>query len=508
MPLILEADRPRATLRDGGLYSPENIMAQEGREIDASTQLGRGWTSSGLSEDAHGLLAKARSAYDSGDMRGGEVLEQQGRDLLSRSQQWAPTVRNLTDVTGLRSGFDWAGGALGGVRSSVAPFLGGVVGAGVGAVAAPFTAGVLNPMTGARIGSVLAGGASEYNEGVAGAMMDPTIRATRTMGEIGNAGLVKSVINSALEAVVPFGVTKSLIKGGGKQAAEALAEKKLGSYVAKNVGKDMATEGLTEGTQSLVGQGTQNQLLDKDITDFDYKQALNEAAAGAMAGGGMGLASAGADVAHAKLGAVGDTVADIKADPLGKVLDAGVSLAGKAGQKVTELEHYLDNREQLKSGKTQDEIDRDTYEKIMGKPFTSAADPSGVEESHLPAAELVAKRKEQARAEGWDGTGDWLTFSRKQKEDRDTKASVADTDEFLSALEGKKSKSSLMRPTLTDDFGEQEGRNMSGDVRTDDFGNAVRSDTWDSGFKADNSTKTRLAKEGVDAVEATKTAAG
>ena len=474
MPLILEADRPRATLRDGDLYSPENIAAQEGREIEASTQLGRGWTSAGLSEDANGLLAKARAAYAAGDTRGGQVLEQQGRDVLSRAQQWAPTVQNLTDVTGLRSGFDWASGALGGVRSSVAPFLGGVAGAGLGAVAAPFTGGVVNPMVGARIGSALAGGASEYDEAVAGAMMDPTIRATRTMDEIGNAGLVKGGLNSVLEAAVPFGLTKSLVVGGGKKAAEALAEKKLGSYVAGNVAKDMATEGATETAQSLVGQGTQNQLLDKNIADFDYKQALNEGAAGAVAGGGMGLIGAGADVGHAKLDGAKEVVSDIKEDPFGKVLDAGVNLAGKAGQKITELEHYLDNREQLKSGKTQDEIDRDTYEKIMGKPFTSAADPSGVEESHLPASELVAKRKEQARAEGWDGTGDWLAFSRKQKDDRDTQASVADTDEFLSALAGKKSKSSLMRPTLTDDFGEQEGRDMTDDRVTDDFGTQRR----------------------------------
>lgn len=479
MPLDIVAPQP-LKLSDAYLsgYTPASLAQDQQYDIDGSSQLKRGWEAAGMGEDANSLLTKARSAYEAGDHQSGAALEQQGRDLLSRAQQWAPTVQNMTDVTGLRSGMDWAAGSLGNLRSSVKPFLGGVVGAGVGLAAAPFTSGVINPMTGARIGSALAGGQSEYEEAVGNAMMDPTIRATRSMQDIDNAAMVKGGINAALEGLVPFGLTKSLLAGGGKKAAEALAEKKLAGYVAKNVGKDMALEGATEASQSLVGQGAQNHLLNKDIADFDYKQALNEGAAGAIAGGGMGLIGAGGEVAHAKLGAglgaAKDTVNDIKADPFGKVLDAGVNLAGKAGQKITELEHYLDNREQRKSGKTQDEIDRETFEKVMGKPFTSAADPSGVEESHLPASELVAKRKEQARAEGWDGTGDWLAFSRKQKEERDTKATAADTDEFLNALAGKKSKSSLMRPTLTDDFGEQEGRDMMDDKVTDDFGTQRR----------------------------------
>ncbi len=481
MPIELNTTPSRLSLRDAvtDLYSPENIAANEAGQINASTQFGRGWTSAGMSEDANSLLTKARSAYEAGDHQSGAALESQGRDLLTRSQQWAPTVQNITDVTGLRSGMDWAGGALGNLRSSVKPFVGGVAGTAVGALAAPLTGGALNPVTGARIGSALAGGQSEYEEAVGNAMMDPTVRATRSMQDIDNAAMVKGGINAALEGLVPFGLTKSLLAGGGKKAAEALAEKKLAGYVAKNVGKDMALEGATEASQSLVGQGAQNHLLNKDIADFDYKQALNEGAAGAIAGGGMGLIGAGGEVAHAKLdagvGAAKDTVNDIKADPFGKVLDAGVNLAGKAGQKITELEHYLDNREQLKSGKTQDEIDRETFEKVMGKPFTSAADSSGVEESHLSPSELVAKRKEQASAEGWDGTGDWLAFSRKQKEERDTKATAADTDEFLNALAGKKpeSKSSMMRPTLTDDFGEQEGRDMSADRVTNNNGDVV-----------------------------------
>lgn len=480
MPLDIVAPQP-IKLSDAylGGYTPASLAQDQQYDIDSASQVQRGWESAGLGEDANSLSAKARAAYASGDHQLGAALEQQAADLVNRSAQWAPTVQNFTDINGLRSGIDWAGGALGGIRTSVKPALAGAIGTGAGALLG-LRAG--NPALGARVGgflgSTIGGYDSEYNEAAAGAMNDPTIRATRSMQDIDNAAMVKGGVNAALEGLVPFGLTKSLLAGGGKKVAEALAEKKLAGYVAKNVGKDMALEGATEASQSLVGQGAQNHLLNKDITDFDYKQALNEGAAGAIAGGGMGLIGAGGEVAHAKLdagvGAAKDTVSDIKADPFGKVLDAGVSLAGKAGQKVTELEHYLDNREQLKSGKTQDEIDRETYEKVMGKPFTSAADPSGVEESHLPASELVAKRKEQARAEGWDGTGDWLAFSRKQKEDRDTKAAVADTDEFLSALEGKKSKSSMMRPTLTDDFGEQEGRDMMDDTVTDDFGTQRR----------------------------------
>lgn len=469
MPLDIVTPQP-LKLSDAYLsgYTPESLAQDQQYDIDGSTQIRRGWESSGLGEDANSLSAKARAAYELGDNKLGAVLEQQANDLSRQAAQWAPTVQNFTDINGLRSGIDWMGGAMGGLRTSVKPALGGIVGAGVGGLVG-LRAG--NPVLGARVGgylgSTVGGFDSEYNEAVAGGMNDPTVRATRSMDEIGNAALVKGGINSALESLVPGKLGGDIVAGAGKK----LARNQIMANAAKRIGEAGVTEGVTEAAQSLVGQGAQNQLLAKDITDFDYTQALNEGAAGAVGGMGMGAAGAVSDAARAKLGAVGDTVADIKADPFGKVLDAGVALAGKAGQKITQMEHYLDNREQLKSGKTQDEIDRDTYEKVMGKPFTSAADPSGVDESHLPASELVAKRKEQARAEGWDGTGDWLAFSRKQKEDRDTQAAVADTDEFLSALEGKKSKSSMMRGTADE-------------------------------------TRQAAMKEGVDAVEATKTAAG
>lgn len=467
------ADAPDLTLSTG--YDPAYEQWKTANAIAGSNQIERGWQSSGLGEQANSLSAKARAAYAAGDHQLGAALEREAGDLVNRSAQWAPTVQNFTDINGLRSGIDWAGGALGGIRTSVKPALGGIVGAGVGGLAG-LRAG--NPGLGARVGgylgSTLGGYDSEYNEAVAGAMNDPTVRATRTMQDIDNAAMVKGGINSALESLVPGKLGGDIVAGAGKK----LARNQLVANAAKHIGEAGLTEGVTEGAQSLVGQGAQNHLLNTDLTNFDYQQALNEAAAGAVGGMGMGVVGAGSDAVRANLdaslGAARDTVNGIKEDPFGKVLDAGVNLAGKAGQKITELEHYLDNREQLKSGKTQDEIDRDTYEKIMGKPFTSAADPSGVEESHLPASELVAKRKEQARAEGWDGTGDWLAFSRKQKEDRDTQASAADTDEFLNALAGKKSKSSLMRPTLTDDFGEQEGRDMTEDRVTDDHGDVTR----------------------------------
>jgi hypothetical protein len=58
---------------------------------------------------------------------------------------------------------------------------------------------------------------------------------------------------------------------------------------------------------------------------------------------------------------------------------------------------------------------------------------------------------------------DFMTGIGKQSADHKEQKS---TDDFLSGL-GQKSKKSMMRPTLTDDFGEQEGRAMTNDTVTD-----------------------------------------
>lgn len=468
-----------------------------GSEIAQASQFNRGWQSAGIGEDANALMSKALAARMAGDHASGDILEQQARDLHEQGAQWAPTVKNMTDVNGIGSAVDWVGGAMGNMRSSVMPAVGGLAGAAIGGVA-----GALSPMPGgaavgarygAGLGSALLGGKTEYDEAVSNAMMDQQIRNTRTYEDIHNAALVKGGINAGLEGLVPFSMTKSLLGVAGKQVAKGGALKAVG----KEVGKNMLTEGATEGTQSLVGQGAENWLKRKDLTDFDYKQALNEAAAGAVAGGGMGAITGAADVAHSGIGKGVDKAREIKNDPVGTILDAGVDLAAKAGTAKAKLENYFDERELKAKGLTQDEIDQGRLEQIQktlaGKSDLTSTSPFTDEENAMDAPTFNAHHEGKLKADaatilkaGRDSTDaekslaaeyvggkiDAVEFQTRLHQVQNDKVAEKETDALLTGL-GQKSKKSMMRTTLTDDFGEQEGRNRKQDSVTDSFGNEI-----------------------------------
>lgn len=419
-------------------------------EIENSSQFNRGWQSADAGEDAGSLLWKANRAYAEGDDAGGAAYEQQGRDAMARAQMWAPTVQNLTDVNGLRSALDWAGGAAGNVRSSVKPAVGGLIGAGLGAAASRFTGGRINPANGAQLGSFL-GGYDMMAEGEnASAMVDPTIRATRSMDEIANAARGSGVVQGALESIVPAKLAASVVGHGGDVIKGQIA-KGIGKRIATDAGEEFATEFL----QNPVSDVTQNYLKGEPLGDVDWKAALNAGAAGAVGGGMMGGGGAAMDVAHDKLRSagekVGDKVSEVKSDPLGSVLDAGTAAVRKAGELTARAENYFDTKDKLAAGMTQDEIDRELLTSMMGERTRSAADPVGADEGHMTDAELVAKRREQAVADGWDGSGDWLEHSRRVKQERDQKAEAESTDDFLRTIDGEKAgtKKSMMHPSTS-----------------------------------------------------------
>lgn len=364
-------------------------------EVENSSQFNRGWQSAGASEDAGSLLWKANRAYAAGDDLGGAAYEQQGRDAMSRAQMWAPTVQNLTDVDGLRSAIDWAGGAAGNIRSSVKPALGAVAGTGLGLLASRFTGGRVNPANIGQLGSFL-GGYDMMTEGEnASAMVDPTIRATRSMDEIANASRGSGVVQGALESIVPAKLGTSLL-GQGAGVVKGQVAKGIGKRMATDAAEEFATEFL----QNPVSDVTQNYLKGEPLGDVDWKAALNAGAAGSIGGLTMGAGGAAMDVAHDKVrGAgekVGDKVGELKSDPLGSVLDAGTAVVRKAGELSARAENYFDTKDKLDSGMTQDEIDRELLTSMMGERTRSAADPVGADEGHLSDSELVAKRREQA----------------------------------------------------------------------------------------------------------------
>ncbi len=501
MPLELNVGQPastlplnveRATLRDAA-----------GLEIAQSNQFNRGWQSAGMNEDASKLMWKANRAEEGGDLESAAVFEQQGRDLMRQGQQWAPTVQKLTDVNSVESFGDWAGGAMGNLRSSIRPALGGLAGAAVGLAAAPFTAGVINPMTGARIGATLAGYDTMTESNVAEMMMDEKIRANRSAAEIGNTARLAGGVQGALEGIVPAGVAGSVVGLGGRKAAAEIAKNGLLKTAGKRIGVDAAEEFATEFAQNPVGDVAQNYLRDENLDNIDWQGAFNAGAAGAVAGGGMGAMSAGFDAAHAGLGKVVDKTVDtgakVKADPVGAILDAGVDLAAKAGTLKAKAENWFDERELKSKGYTQDEIDQGRLGEIQaalsGKSDLTSTSPFTEEENAMDAPSFNAHHENKLKADaatilkaGRDSTQeektlaasfasgsiDAVEFQTKLHQAQANKQGEKETNELLKGL-GQGSKKSMMRPTLTDDFGEQEGRAMTGDTVTDNFGDQAGS---------------------------------
>lgn len=316
------------------LSAPENIARQQQYALDSTTQLGRGWKSAGLSEDAQALLDAANDAGRRGDRGLQAALEMQGRDRFAQAAQWAPTTQRLTDVNSVGSAMDWVGGALGNARSSIQPAAGSVVGTGLGAAAGML---LKNPGAGARIGGFLGGAGAGYNtmanENVASAMMDPQIRATRSLQEIKDVGRVVGAAQAIPEALVPMGVARSLAGMGGKEAAGEIAKRGAARHIAGAAGVDALGEFGTEFVQNPMGDVGKNYLRGDPLGNIDWKEAVNAGAAGAVAGGGMGVVSGVADAAHAKLqNNVVQPTKELVNDPLGKASDFISDAGGKLGE--------------------------------------------------------------------------------------------------------------------------------------------------------------------------------
>lgn len=470
-------------------------------EIANSSQFNRGWQSADIGEDANSLMWKANEAAVSGDLQTAAILKQQGTDLMRQAQQWAPTVRDMTDINSVGSAVDWAGGAMGNLRSSVKPALGGLAGAAVGGLGGALIGGVPGAAAGMNWGSRVGAGLAGYNtmtEGnAADMMMDSGI--TSTPQEIANAARGAGAVQGVLESVVPAGVAGSVVGLGGRKAAAEIAKNGLLKTAGKRIGLDAAEEFATEFAQNPVGDIAKNYLKGEDLTNIDWKAAVNAGAAGAVGGAGMGAMGAGADALHAQLGKGVDKAKEIKNDPLGAVLDAGVDLAAKAGTAKAKLENYFDERELKKAGLTQDEIDQGRLEQIQatlaGKSDIKSTSPISEEENLMDApsfnAHHEAKLKDDAATilkAGRDSTDaerdiaskfasgnmDAVEFQTRLHQVQQEKAAAKQTDDFLTGL-GQKSKKSMMRPTLTDDLGEQEGRAMTNDTVTDNFGNSAGS---------------------------------
>lgn len=457
------------------LYSPQNLAANQAAQIAGASQIGRGWESAGLAGRAGELWTDSVNAQIDGDQQNAAVLASQARDLQQQASAWAPTVQNFSDITGLRSGLDWAGGALGNLRTSVAPALGGLAGAAVGTV----LGGPAGAAAGGFTGASLAGYDAGANEAIAQAMNDPDIRAARTPQEILNVGRMKGLGESVLEAIVPTILGGKLVGQGVKKAVGA----GFGGAAAR-IGKEAAvggaTEFATEGAQSLGGQTAQNYLAGRNLTDYDYTQAANEGMAGLVGGGVMGSVGGAADVAYDRLGKGVARAQEIKADPAQFIADKAIDLSRMAGTGIGKAEPVVKNVFDWMT-----DSKRRTYDDLTNP---NVPDANVDAYAHEWATHVLATQKEHPQADVQAAAeylrdiakpGALSTYRLKIEANRNENLQTNDYSNIadeISKRTGKqtgKTKSSKMRGTLTDNFGEQEGRDPLDDVLMDDFGNQV-----------------------------------
>ncbi len=341
MAITLRQQDPIELVSNTGGLAAVDPITQQRTLASGSSQFGRGWESAGLNEEASALMFESNRAASSGDLLRAASLKQQGLDRMAQAQQWAPRVSRLSDVNGIEDAADWAGGALGNIRSSVRPALGGVVGAGLGAVAGlPFGPGGIATGAGwgARLGAGYAGYDTMTDANVAQSMMDPTIAATRTPDEIASVGRKAGAVQGVLESIVPGGLAKAGVGLASGAARKQIAEQGLKKYLGKQIGVNAAEEFATEFAQNPVGDVAQNYLAGRELGDIDWKEALNAGAAGAVAGGGMGAAGGAISAGYAGIGAGAEKTVEV-ADKVksGEIITDGIYAAGKAKPKLEEL---------------------------------------------------------------------------------------------------------------------------------------------------------------------------
>ena len=361
-----------------------NFNADQAFQSSISSELSKGWTSAGLSEKGNALLDQANNAYRSGDEATGRAIEAEGVRTLEQARIWSPSVQRASDIQDLGGAVKWGMGALAsGVRSTLPSSAGAVVGGAIGGLAT-------RSLRGAQIGAGIGAGSAGYNqmanETIGEAMMDPSIRATKGYQEIKDTGRVSGALQAPLEAIVPGvmgGAVLGLTKGLGKAG--------IGRAVAAGMGTGAVTEAGTEFAQDLVGQGAMNSLRDKPLTqDLDYRQALDSAAAGAVAGGGMGAAGGAMTGLHARGAGLVDQGKDVVNNP-GQLLDKGAVLAGDALGKA---HNAIDKAKSKLSGS----LDEFIASRVVDPDRHALLAPMTEEEANLSGQELVDRFTPKAQA--------------------------------------------------------------------------------------------------------------
>lgn len=232
-----------------------------------------------------------------GESLGIESLTDYGRDVREGNEAEAgANAKKLefTDISDSGGIVDWLQATIGETLAQAAPSI-----ASASAVAT----------AGAAIGSVVPGLGTAFGGtigGLLGAFIPSYVLGVgEVQGEIKRRGgtnpsaaFIGGSAIAALDSVLPGKIGSKMVKQFGMDAAEEVAKQTLGKS-AKDLGKNMGVEAVTEGAQGQIGQYAAAKGTDTPY-DPKLKDVVNEMAAGAIGGGIMSSPSTVASYIQAR----------------------------------------------------------------------------------------------------------------------------------------------------------------------------------------------------------------
>lgn len=321
--------RPRGLRADpyaGANYVPDVRALEDANEVRDMSELGKGYKSTRLGLEASYLAAEESSLRAKGNDEAADLLVPRRLALEERAGLFAPkesSAYDLKDNFGLRRGADWAAGAVGGMGASLVDSMATGVGASalargastVGTVVAPFTGPAAPLVAGA---SRLLGAAAPYiGEAAAfvpnylqakgstaqSAWKDPELMARTTAQERDNAASLSGVGQAALDTLIP-GAMRRRMMGENLYGA---AERSLNRLpLAAGVALDSLGEGAQEVVQDRMEKAALSHLNPDRDTSGDWKDAVDNFAAGAVGSAPMAAGSRYMGKGRERLGAEGD----------------------------------------------------------------------------------------------------------------------------------------------------------------------------------------------------------
>ena len=250
------------------------------------------------------------------------------------------------------------------------------------------------------------------------------------------------------------------------------------NYIASEAAKQAVLGGVAEeGVQDVIEQ---NALSVADPKyQYDPMRTVNAAAAGAVGAGTIGGGFAAITPSEKTYAAARDPVTGIidgikgAAEQRGRAKAREEIAASRTPEEVLSKLFNTGRQPSVVDPLSEDEhamddatLDKSRQQTAMREAQEIVSSPAGMYPNHVREA-AAATIASQAK---------WPEFRDTLKLHNNDQKSEDDVNELLRAagLEDSETRNSLMRPTLTDNFGEQEGRDMDRDTVVDNFGSEVR----------------------------------